>query len=383
MTTPLMNDHAHIMLIAGEASGDMHGAHLINALKEKNPTLTFSGMGSTQMRNAGMNVIVDAKNLAIMGIVEVFKHIGEILNAFKLIKKAIKTQKPDCIVLIDYPGFNLRLARFAKHQGVKVFYYISPQLWAWKEGRVKIVKKYVDHMAVIFPFEVDFYKKHNIVATYVGHPLPNKINPTMSRENVLKQLNVTPDRLLIGFLPGSRKNELKKIFPILRAAAERIAKKHPEITLVLPLADTLSEEDMRPYLESTSLDIKIVKENKYDVLAQCYAAMVASGTATLELGLLGVPMTLTYKLNQLSALVGRILLKCKYVGICNLIADKEITKEFIQLSARPKAIAKEMLKLIDNKQYHNASIQALNDVKSLLGNHDGSKNTADLILAYL
>lgn len=377
-----MSDHKpqKILIVAGEASGDMHGAILVKDMLLKNPNLQFFGMGGEKMAAAGVTIVQDINQLALVGLTEVIRNFSIVYKAYKKIKDFIKQQKPDLVIFIDYPGFNLRMAKQAKKLGCKVFYYISPQLWAWHQSRVKIVKKNVDTMAVIFPFEVDFYKKFSIQSYFVSHPLVEKVKPTMSSESAKALFNLEKNRITIGLLPGSRHSEIRRLLPVINQGA-KILKAKLNAQFILPLAPTLKKEDVVALLDP-NLDVKIIENHTYDVINTCDALIVTSGTATLETALLEKPMTIIYKSSWLNAIIGLFVIKVKYFGICNIIAGNEIVKEFIQHRARPKSLVNEIQKILSDVQYRNEMIKQLRQTKNALRN-DQAYDLTSLVLSHL
>lgn len=355
-----------VLVIAGEASGDQHGADLINDLKAKHPDLHFYAMGSQKIRSTGAEMIVDSTNLGVVGFTEIFKIINKIRNTFKVIKSFICAEKPEAVILIDYPGFNLRIAKFAKSQGCKVIYYISPQLWAWRESRVNIIKKYVDLMAVIFPFEVDFYHKHGIKAYYVGNPLIHQLPLDLSREAARKQLELAQDTTIIGLLPGSRKAEIQRMLPIQLEAARLLWEKDQNLEFILPLALSLSEADIEPYLANCHIPLSIIKTERYAAMKSCNSLIATSGTVTLEAALLGVPMVIVYKGSPVSYYIAKKLVNINFIGLCNIVAGKSIVNEYIQEEATPENLSSEILKILNN-QSHSKQIESdFETIKALL-----------------
>lgn len=356
-----------ILIIAGEASGDLHGAKLVKDLHAINPDIEFYGMGGTQMEKAGVRLLVKTAKLSIIGFLEVFSKIIQILIIFNKLRLSLKKEKPDLVILIDYPEFNLRFAKIAKRQNLKVLYYISPQIWAWRKKRIKIVKKNVDHMAVIFPFEVEFYRKENVAVSFVGHPLVEVVKTTMNTYEAKSFFNLKKEnQTLIGLMPGSRFVEIKFILPIILKAAAALKNANPHVQFILPLAPILKKEDLQPYLQQYDLNIQIVNSHHYDAMQLCDAIIVASGTATLEIALLGIPMVIVYKGSSLSFAIAKKLVKIPYVGLCNIIANKKIIQELLQQDATTENIVKEIKSILEDKEYLSAMKENLRTVKKLL-----------------
>lgn len=364
--TPEMIHFKKILIIAGEASGDQHGADLIKELKSKYPNVNFYAMGSHRIRSTGATILVDSTDLGVVGFTEIFKIFNKILKSLKVIKSFISTQKPELVILIDYPGFNLRIAKFAKQQGSKVIYYISPQLWAWRESRVQIIKQSVDLMAVIFPFEVDFYHKHGVKAFYVGNPLLHQLPLELSKEKARERLEFDQNTTLIGLLPGSRKSEIKRMLPIQLEAARLLWEKDRSIKFVLPLAESLIEDDLALYISSSPIPLKITTQQRFAVMKSCDSLIATSGTVTLEAALLGIPMAVAYKGSFLSYHIAKWLVKINFIGLCNIVAGKSVVNEYIQAKATPENLCAETLKIIINHEYSKQIKADLQKIKSIL-----------------
>ena len=326
-------------IIAGEASGDLHGSNLIKELKKRDAEANIRCWGGDKMEAAGATLVKHYKELAFMGFLEVIKNLRTILRNIKVCKDDILQYKPDAVILIDYPGFNLRIAKWAKEQHIKVIYYISPQVWAWKENRVKLIKECVDKMLVILPFEKDFYKKWNYEVEYVGHPLVEVVD----RFSLTVDRNATNNeqRTTIALLPGSRQQEILKKLPIML----EVAKHFPDYQFVVAKApgldDSFYAELLAPYQNVSS-----VVNKTYELLVQSKAALVTSGTATLETALFAVPEVICYKGSTFSYQIAKRLIKIKFIGLVNLIMDKEVVKELIQNELTPENITKELNKVL-------------------------------------
>lgn len=333
-------NHDLFFISAGEASGDLHGATLINELQKVNPKLKFIGIGGQRMQAAGCDLVVDNKKLAVVGIWEIIKHLGPILSAAKLIKKILKQRQPATIILIDYPGFNLRLAKFAKKLGIRVVYYIPPQLWAWHESRIRIIKKYVDCVLVIYPFEVEFYRKHHVKAYYVGNFLVKQTVTTLDRQSFCALFQLDPSRPLIGLAPGSRLGEIERMFETLLQSAKRLQQKHRAIQLLIPLAPSLQKTDLEVLLKQYQhLNIQIITHHLTDLFHICDVMIAVSGTVTVEIALARTPCVVIYKVNPLTYYLGKKLIKVPYISLVNLILNREVLPELIQNEASPERIA--------------------------------------------
>jgi lipid-A-disaccharide synthase len=378
-----MSKPKNVFIVAGEASGDLHAANLSKELLKLDTTIKLEGMGGKNMREAGVVILFDASELAVMGIVEVLAKYREIKAVLNRIKKYISNTKPDLLILVDYQEFNQRLAAYARNHGIKVLFYIGPQVWAWRPKRVYKMARIVDQMAVIFPFEVELYKKAGVSVEFTGHPLVDEVIPNKSTLQARETLGL-PDQTTIGLFPGSRANEIERLLPVLIDTAQLLKQEKPEAQFVLPLASTIQRDDLIKFETALSaLDVHIVEDKTYDVMQACDVIVVASGTATLEIGLMGTPMVIIYKLSPLSYLILRHLVKLTHVGLVNIVPGKEIIKEFIQNDAQPEKLAAEVLHILDNKDYNKNMRDELAKLRELLGNAGGSKNVASLAFSML
>jgi len=364
-------------IIAGEASGDLHASNLMKALKERDPQADFRCWGGDLMEQAGGDIVKHYKELAFMGFFEVITHLNEILRNFKICQTDILLYEPDAVILVDYPGFNLRMAKFAKEQGLKVIYYISPQIWAWKKGRIKKIKKYVDEMMVILPFEEEFYAKNGMKVHYVGHPLLDAVNRDLHQsEEVLRfrEQYELDDREIIALLPGSRKQEITAILPQML----KMIPLFPQYQFVVSVVDWQPAELYDKYLKKYS--VKKVKGNAYPMLANAKAAIVASGTATLETAMIGTPEVVCYAGNELSYLIAKQLITgIKYISLVNLIMDKPVVAELIQHDYDTPHLRKE-LQLITEDEPHIAAMKAdYKQLVTLLGDGSASAKAAEIV----
>ena len=378
---PRRNDA--VMIVAGEASGDMYGATLVEEMRALSPGTDFFGMGGDSMRRAGVHTLVDANVMAVMGIVEVLGQLPVILKGFNILKRRLRTDPPKLLILIDYPDFNLRLARVAKRAGVKVLYFISPQVWAWRSGRVAGIGRVVDMMAVLFPFEVPFYEQAGIPVSFVGHPLLDMVRPTMERDQALISLRLNPARRTVGLFPGSRKSVIKKLLPVILQAAELLQARMPDLQFVLPLASSLRPEDVAPYLEAVHLQVAVISGRNHDLMTGCDAAISVSGTVIMELALVGVPTVLIYKVSPLTYQIGKRVINVAHIGICNIIAEKRVVRELIQHEAEPGAIAAETERLLNDRRYCAKMRQELAEVRVKLGNGGALQRLARLALGMM
>lgn len=361
-------------IIAGEASGDLHGSNLMKALKQKDSTAEFRFWGGDLMAQQGGTLVKHYRDLAFMGFLEVARNLRTILNNIKFCKEDIRNNRPDVLILVDYPGFNLRIAKFAKELGIKVVYYISPQLWAWKEGRVEIIKKYVDEMMVILPFEEDFYKKHGVHSHFVGHPLLDAIS-TLQNIDVedFKKENNLNEKEIIALLPGSRKQEVEKMLEMMLSVRPYFK----EYQFVIAGAPSLPKEFYQSYVDE---NVHFVSNKTYDLLRCSKAALVTSGTATLETALLNVPEVVCYRGSKISyAIAKRLVKNIKYISLVNLIMDREVVKELIQNDLNTKNLVEELKKILET--YKRAQLLRDYDLlREKLGGKGASENAADVIL---
>ncbi len=339
------------MIVAGEASGEMYGAQIAAAIRTLSPDTRFFGMGGNCMREAGVETLVDANVMAVMGLVEVVAHLPTIVNGFNTLKNKLHTDPPDLLILIDYPDFNLRLAKVAKKAGIKVLYFISPQVWAWRSHRVHGIGRVVDMMAVLFPFEVPFYQKAGVPVTFVGHPLLDLVKPTMRRDEALASLGLDPQRRCVGLFPGSRLAEVKKLFPVILDAARILKERMPDLQFVLPRASSLKDEDLAHYLSGAGLEVAVIAGRNHDVMTACDAVIAASGTVVMELALVGVPHVIIYKMSKFTYEVGKRVINVPHIGISNIVAEKRMVKELLQDEAEPLPIANEIDALLNNPGY--------------------------------
>ncbi|MDQ5984386.1 MAG: Lipid-A-disaccharide synthase [Syntrophus sp. SKADARSKE-3] len=372
-----------IMIVAGEASGDLHGAHLVRAMLEHDPSLTFYGVGGKRLEEAGVTLVAHAADMAVVGLTEVVSKLGMILGVMGKLKASFITHKPDLIILIDYPDFNLPMAKAAKKKGIKVFYYISPQVWAWRKGRVRKIRKVVDKMAVILPFEEDFYRQAHVDVAYVGHPLLDAVRTRYSRDEAQRQFGLRAEGKTIGLLPGSRQSEVVKLLPIMLGAAAIIKERLPDVQFVLPLAETLERDFVARMIDAGPVNVKIIEDAIYDVIAVSDMVIVASGTATLETGLLMTPMLIVYKISPLSYLLGRLFISVSHIGLVNIIAGKTVVPEYIQGDATPERLAAYLLETITDKRRMTAIKSDLSEIKNKLGEPGAAKRAAALAYGML
>ncbi|MHB2154584.1 lipid-A-disaccharide synthase [Calditrichota bacterium GD2] len=368
----------NILLIAGEVSADHHGAHLLEALKTFQPQLEVWGIGGDELQKQGMTVLYHVRQMSFLGVGEVLKHLPFIRQVMKAIKNRAQKDKPDAAILIDYPGFNLRLAKALKKMNIPVIYYISPQLWAWGRGRVKTIKQCVDLMLVLFPFEKEFYEQHGIKAQYVGHPLVDRHHQFLPKE--FKK--VKPGKAVIGLLPGSRQNEIKSLLPRMVKSAGILIEKGAVEKVVIARVPHLHEDYYRQFLQGTDGHFELVEKPMQQLLPELDAALVASGTATLETAYYAVPMVIVYHVNALTYWLGRLLIKVSHIGLANIVAQEEIAPELIQHEFTPQKAADLMFKVL-NPQVNEQLRKRMLIVRQKLGQPGASLRAAEHVHRFL
>lgn len=375
------------MIVTGEASGDLHGANLVRSLLGKDSTLQFCGMGGTELAALGVEILYDAAKVSVVGIFEVFSHLKDIWQAQLVLRRRLVEDPPDLLILIDLPDFNLYLAKKAKKIGIPVFYYISPQIWAWRSGRAKTMKARVDKIGVILPFEEEFYRQHGVVAQYVGHPLLDTVKAGASREQFLNWQGIAQDTRCIGILPGSRKREVSSLLPIFLSAAATLQKNFPQqIVFFIPRASTISQQELAatglPDYQQY-LDIRVIEENRYSMMAACDAVITASGTVTLELAILEVPMVVAYTLAPLTYQLAKRLVKVDFFTLVNLIAGYAAVPELLQHEVTAEKIAAEIREILTLPARNQKMRRALKEVHAKLGTSGASDKAATVALQML
>ena len=370
----------NIVIIAGETSGDFHGAHLVRAIRKKDSNIDFCGIGGERLRSEGVELLMDAHEISVVGITEVFAKLPKVFSGISEIKKTYKTLRPDLIILIDFPDFNLHIAKLAKKQGVPVLYYISPQIWAWRSGRIKKIRQYVNQMAVILPFEEDYYRQRNVAASFVGHPL---LDYYAEQDTVT--LDDNPGDLVIGMLPGSRRSEIEKNLPVMLAAAPRIQEAFPGIRFLISIAPGIDAEwvsrFITPYLKNYR--VEQVAGAVQQVFEKSSLILAASGTVTLETAIFGVPMIIIYRISEISYRLGRALVDVEHIGLVNIIAGERVVPELIQADANPAGIAREAVDILNHTDRLEQVRHKLKSVRHRLGTPGAAERTADIALKML
>jgi lipid-A-disaccharide synthase len=367
-----------ILLVAGEASGDVHGADLVQALKKQAPTVEVFGVGGPTLREAGMHTLVDTATIAGMGLFEARDKVRALIGAYRQLTNILRTAPPDLLVLIDFPEFNLRLAKIAKQVGVKVFYYISPQVWAWRKRRVHTIAQRVDRLAAIFPFESAFYAKHGCSVDFVGHPLVDRVHPTRSREETLREYGLEPRRKTITLLPGSRAQEVRYLLAPMLEATRVLGDSYQ---FILAVASTLNVEQVRSQVGQSS--ICLIQGDTYNAVHASDLTIVASGTATLETALLERPMVIVYRMTPVTYALARLIVRVPHIGMPNLIAERRLVPELIQFEVTPERIAAEVRQLLNDPQAYRVVQEGLREVRRRLGSGGAAERAARLAVAML
>jgi lipid-A-disaccharide synthase len=375
--------HRKVMIIAGEASGDARAAGLVRAVKRQRPDIRFFGIGGDQLRAEGVDTLVDSRVMAVVGLFEVLAHFPTIYGALQLMRRKLREERPDLLILVDYPDFNLRLAKTAKELGIKVLYYISPQIWAWRQERVHRIRELVDHMAVVFPFEEPFYRNAGVPVTFVGHPLVEEVHSSFDHIGACRAFGLDPARKVLGLFPGSRRSEIKRLLPVLLDAAAQLHTKHPDLQFILPRASTLSEADLAPHFAGRNVPVTVVPGRAYDVMAACDAIVSASGTATLEIALMRTPLVVIYKIAPLSYRIMSRMVKVNHIALCNIVAGARIAPELIQHDAKADRITDEAESLLYDTMRNAQMRERLSLVREKLGAAGASDNVARVVLQML
>ncbi len=366
-------------IVTGELSGETHAARLVHALMQALP-MQFSGIGSTMLSEAGVRTVCDYRNISLTGLSEVLAKAGHIRHAYRVLKDHLKRERPDLLILVDFPGFNLRVARLAHRLDIPVVYFIPPQLWAWRKGRIRQVQSSVDLVLCILPFEEALYRDHGVPVAYVGHPYVRTVKPEYEKEAFYSMFGIDGSAPVITVMPGSRQNEAGKHMPLLLSVIDHLKAGLDRLTVLLPIADSIDDAFFTPFIENRGYVIP-VKKLAHDCLTYSDAAIIASGSATLEAALLGVPSCVVYKISAFSYLIARMVVKVKYISLPNILAGKEVFPEFIQ-SIDPQRIAKTVISLLNSDT--SAVRKELAQLKTMLdAGPDPYQAAADRILQFL
>jgi lipid-A-disaccharide synthase len=370
------------MLVVGEASGDSHGAHLVEALRRRDPTLRIYGVGGEQLRQTSFEVLFSVAKLTGMGLVELAGNLRNLWDAYRLLRRTLRQRRPDLLVLIDFPEFNLRLVKLAKSLQIPVLYYVSPQIWAWRRGRVRQIARRVDQMAVVFPFEVPFYQTHGVKVAFVGHPLLESVHVTEGRDAVLTRLGLDPGKPTVALLPGSRRREVSYHLPVMIEASSRLSRER-DVQFLIVRASTVNAGEIGSLVNQERLNIPIVQEGRYDAVSASDLVWTASGTATLETALLQKPMIVVYRLSWLTYCLARLLVKVDHIGMVNLIAGERLVPELIQADFTAERLVEESRTLLDNPSIRSRVVDKLSRLRDKLGFFGAADRVADLALAMM
>ena len=373
----------HVMFLAGEASGDAHAAEVAAQLKLAQPDIRISGMGGQEMKNAGVEVFFDSSIIAVTGLIEVLRHWGDIKQAMNIVKRALDETRPDLLVLVDYPEFNLKMARHARELGIKVLFYISLQVWAWRPKRIHKIGGLIDHMAVIFKFEQQYYEDAGIPVSFVGHPLVDKVKTDIDTLDIRAQMGIPAAAKVVGLFPGSRHNEITRLLPLMFATARQMQAQDPALKFLLPVATNQHLDDISRQCDDSGIDITVSQGGIYNVISCCDVIATCSGTVTLEIALLNVPMCILYKISWFSYSIMSRLVTIPYIGLANIVAGKAVVREFLQEDARPDTVSRELFELMENSAYREQVKTGLSRVRENLGAGNGAHNMAQLVLSLL
>jgi lipid-A-disaccharide synthase len=372
-----------ILLVAGEVSGDLHGSHLVEAIQSIDPEIQFFGVGGEGLKRVGMKLLYPSQSLSVVGITEVLLKLRPILRALRGLKKSLDRERPDLIILIDFPDFNLRLAKVAHRRGIPILYYVSPQVWAWRPKRIKLIARLVKKMIVLFPFEVPLYEAAGVDVEWVGHPLLDTVRPALSKEKAFQQLGLDPKRRTIGLLPGSRMHEVERLLPPLLASADVLQREIPDLQFVVPLAPGIPKTILSPWMKNISVPVIVVEGFTYDAMNLSDLLIVASGTATLEGAILGKPMVIIYKVSLLSYWIARALIRVDHIGLVNLVAEKEIAPELIQRDVNPRRIADEAFRILRDPLLSRKMVESMGEVRQKLGEPGAAQRAAHIVLSLM
>jgi len=372
-----------ILMVAGETSGDLHGAHLMEAIHQIDPEVKFFGVGGEHLARQGMKLLYHSHSLSVVGITEALLKLRTVLKALGDLKSSLEQERPDLVILIDFPDFNLRLAKRAHQKGIPVLYYISPQVWVWRPGRVKVIAERVKKMVVFFPFEVPLYQAAGVDVEWVGHPLLDIVKPRLSRDEAYQRFGLDPQRRTVALLPGSRIHEVERLLSPLLKSAHLLQKEIPDLQFVIPLAPGFTETSLSPWMKNSPVEVKLIEGWTYDVMNLSELLILASRTATLEGAILGKPMIIIYKVSLLSYLVGRAMVQVNHIGLVNLVAGEGIAPELIQKDVNPETISKEALRILKDSGLQKRMVESMQEVRQRLGNPGAAQRAARIVVSML
>jgi lipid-A-disaccharide synthase len=363
----MKDKHYHYFIIAGEASGDLHGSKLVSALKVLQPHACFSGMGGSRMREAGVETLFGIERMGTVGVVEVLGEFDHYYKVYRTLMKEIASGKYDAVILIDYPTLNLRLAKQGRRFDCPVFFFISPQIWAWRQGRIKEIRESVLKMFVILPFEEKLYLDAGVDAEFLGHPFVDLVHPSRSREESQEKYSLKPEDKTIGLLPGSRINEINSLLDVMVESAKKIRKELGSCQFLLPIADSINPDLIHERLGSNPLGIQLIQGETYDVMNSCDIIIIASGSATLEAGILGCPMVIVYKLNPLTYWMARLLIKIPFIGLVNIVAGERVVPELVQNRVTAENVSTAVLTMLSDPEKQQVLRERLLKIRESLG----------------
>jgi lipid-A-disaccharide synthase len=372
-----------ILLVAGEASGDLHGSNVARALLVQQPSLHLHGVGGPRMRDAGVEILCENRDLAVVGAVEALHSVRTLWTVYRALLARVERQPVDAVLLIDFPGFNLRLAKALTRRGIPVLYYIAPQVWAWRPGRIRKIRRRVRKVFVILPFEAALYRQAGIDVEFVGHPLLDVVHPSLSKVEFCARCGLDPNAPIIGLLPGSRRSEIRYLLPPMLEAAALIRSRVVAAQFMLPLADTLEPAEVQSALAAAPVPVRLVQRQTYEAMLAADVLLATSGTATLEAALLGTPMVIVYKAHPLTYLLARLVMRVSHIGLPNLIAGRAIVPELWQNAVTAGYMADHVVELLTHPERAAAMRAALTALRSQLGSPGVAERVAAGILAYL
>jgi lipid-A-disaccharide synthase len=378
-----MNSGPQILVVTGEASGDAHAAELVAALQARRPDFRFFGMGGSKLAARGVELLYGAHEVSVMGITEVLPKIPRILQVLRGIAAAAAERRPACAILVDIPDFNLRLAARLKALGIPVAYYVSPMIWAWRRGRVKTIRKRVDRMLCILPFEEDFYRDSGVDARYVGSPVVEQVPPPANTTTFRQRLGLPVEAPTLALLPGSRMSEIRRLLPTMVSAAKQLTAERPGLQIVVPVAPTIPREEITSRFEGSGLSPRLVDGRAPEAVGASDAAIVASGTAVLEAGLMQRPLVVVYRVSLITYLVGRLMLKVAHVALVNLLAGRRLVPELLQGDMTPERIAAEIRRVWDPGPPREEMLRGLEEVRGRLGGPGAAERAAEAVLELL
>ncbi len=369
-----------ILIVTGEASGDLHGASLAKALRALRPDIEILGMGGPHMREAGVQLVRGIERHDVVGLIGLGQ-LFAVMRSYVALSRWLRKTHLDAVVFIDYPGFNLRMAKVAARAGHRVLYYISPQIWAWRPSRIRLIARVVHRMIVILPFEAELYQKAGVPCSFVGHPLLDAVAPTYDRDELRKRYQVDGANPVVGLLPGSRESEVRTLLPLMLGAAAQLRVAFPNGRYLLAQAASVDDGLLAELLKKSSVDVHVVKDQSSEVLAACDLAWIASGTATLQAAVLGTPMILTYRAPRLTAAIARAVIRIPWIGLVNIVAGRTLVPELIQENATADRLYQEARRLLTDRQAYDTMRAGLQAVRSSMGEPGASRRAAEVIIA--